>query len=58
VKFDGSRKSRLVAGGNRTRPLDTDAYAGEVSTDTIRLGFLIGKLNGLWAIATDIGNAY
>ena len=58
VKFDGRRKSRLVAGGNRTEPLDTDAYAGVVSIDTIRLGFLIGELNGLQAIATDIGNAY
>jgi hypothetical protein len=58
VKFDGRRKSRLVAGGNRTEPLDTDAYAGVVSIDTIRLGFLIGELNGLQAVATDIGNAY
>ena len=58
VKFDGRRKGRLVAGGNWTEPLDTDAYSGVVSIDTIRLAFLLAQVNGLTAIATDISNAY
>lgn len=58
VKFDGRRKSRLVAGGNWTEPLSTDAYSGVVSIDTIRLAFLIAEMNELTAIATDISQAY
>lgn len=57
-EFDGRRKGRLVAGGNWTEPLDTDAYSGVVSIDTIRLAFLLAELNGLTAIAMDISNAY
>lgn len=58
VKFDGRRRARLVASGNWTEPLSTDAYSGVVSIDTIRIAFLLGELNGLTVIATDISQAY
>ena len=33
-------------------------YSGVVQIDTIRLGFLVGQLNGLMPIATDISCTY
>ena len=58
VKFDGRRKCRLVAGGNRATPTKEDVYSGVVSIDTVRLGFLLADMNGLQTCAADIGNAF
>jgi hypothetical protein len=58
VKFDLRRKARLVAGGNFTDPPKEDVYSGVVSMDTIRLGFMLAKMNDLQICAADIGNAF
>jgi hypothetical protein len=58
VKMDFTRKARLVAGGHRTKPPETLTYASVVSRDSVRLAFLIAKMNGLEMIMTDIGSAY
>ena len=58
VKYDGRYKNRIVAGGNHTDLIDTDMYSGVVSIDTVRLVTLVGVLNGLSCIATDISVAY
>jgi hypothetical protein len=58
VKMDFTRKCRLVAGGHTTKPPETLTYASVVSRDSVRLAFLIAKMNDLEIIMTDIGNAY
>jgi hypothetical protein len=58
VKFDLRRKARLVAGSNFTDPPKEDVYSGVVSMDTIRLGFMLAKMNNLQICAADIGNAF
>ena len=59
VKFDGRRKSRLVAGGHRAPIVDKEErFSGVVSMDGVRLGFLLAKLNGLMVCAGDVGNAF
>jgi hypothetical protein len=58
VKMDFTRKARLVAGGHTTKPPETLTYASVVSRDSVRLAFLIAKMNGLEMIMTDIGSAY
>ena len=59
VKFDGRLKSRLVAGGHMSPELGKeDRYASVVSTEAVRLGFVMAKLNGLSVCAGDIGNAH
>jgi hypothetical protein len=57
-KFDGRRKSRLVAGGNWTTPTKEDIYSGVIGMDTVRLGFAIGSMHDLQVCASDIGNAF
>jgi hypothetical protein len=58
IKMDFTRKARLVAGGHTTAPPETLTYASVVSRDSVRLAFLIAKMNDLEIIMTDIGNAY
>jgi hypothetical protein len=58
IKMDFTRKARLVAGGHKTEPPETLTYASVVSRDSVRLAFLIAKLNDLEMVMTDIGNAY
>jgi hypothetical protein len=58
IKMDFTRKARLVAGGHTTKPPETLTYASVVSRDSVRLAFLIAKLNDLEMVMTDIGNAY
>jgi hypothetical protein len=41
-----TRKARLVAGGHTTKPPESLTYASVVSRDSVRLAFLIAKLNG------------
>ncbi|MEM7375623.1 MAG: reverse transcriptase domain-containing protein, partial [Bacteroidota bacterium] len=59
VKFDGRRKSRLVAGGHRA-PLvrKEDRFSGVVTMDGVRIGFVLAMLNGLLVCAGDVGNAF
>ena len=59
VKFDLTRKARLVAGGHRNKDVPARAtYSSVVSRDSVRLMFLIAALNELNILAADIGNAY
>ena len=58
-KVDGRRKCRIVAnGGMAPIPDDSDLYSGVVTIDVVRLLMLIGVLNDLQIVATDISQAY
>ena len=58
-KVDGRRKCRIVAnGGMAPIPVDNDLYAGVVTIDVVRLLVLVGIVNDLEIIATDISQAY
>jgi len=58
IKFDGRRKTRLVAGVNFTNPDEHDIYSGVISIDSVRILLFIADLNKLLVIAADISNAY
>ena len=59
IKYDLTRKARLVAGGHRNRDVPAHiTYSSVVSRESVRIGFLIAALNGLKISAADIGNAY
>ena len=59
VKFDGRKKSGLVAGGHRTPHVPKEeVFSGVVSMEAVRLGFIMAHLNGLQVCAGDIGNAF
>ena len=59
IKYDLTRKARLVAGGHRNKDVPAHiTYSSVVSRDSVRIGFLIAALNGLKVSAADIGNAY
>jgi hypothetical protein len=58
VKFDGTRKCCLVAGGHRTDPPKDDIFSGVVSMEAVRLGFILARLNGLMVCVGDVGNAF
>ena len=59
VRFDLTRKARLVAGGHRNKGVPQHSrFSSVASRDSIRLGFLIAALNDLSVATTDIGNAY
>ncbi len=59
VKFDLTRKSRLVAGGHRNKDIPAYVTYSSVATrDSVRLAFLIAALNNLKIMSADIGNAY
>jgi Reverse transcriptase (RNA-dependent DNA polymerase) len=58
IKFDGRKKSRLVAGGNMTNPPAEDLYSGVVDLMTIRIAHMIAKTNNLLVCAADVGNAF
>ena len=48
VKFDGQKKSHLVAGGHRTPYVSKEeVFSGVVSMEAVRLGFILAHLNGL-----------
>ena len=58
-KVDGRRKCRIVAnGGLAPEPDDSDLYSGVVTIDVVQLLILIGMLNDLQIMATDISQAY
>ena len=59
VRFDLTRKSRLVAGGHRHKDVPSyETYSSVVSRDSVRIILTIAALNNLNILAADIGNAY
>ena len=58
VKFDGRRKGRLVAGGHMTDPTSEEVFSGVVGMESVRICFVLAKLNELDVCAGDIGNAF
>ena len=58
VKFDLRRKARYVAGGHLTTAPSSITYSSVVSTESVRIAFLVAALNGLEVWAADIQNAY
>ena len=59
VRFDLTRKARLVAGGHKHRDVPSyETYSSVVSRDSVRIILTIAALNGLKVLAADIGNAY
>ena len=59
IKFDLTRKARLVAGGHRNKDVPAYAtYSSVVSRESVRLGLLVAAINGLDILAADISNAY
>jgi hypothetical protein len=59
VRFDLTRKARLVAGGHMHKDVPSYAtYSSVVSRDSVRIILTIAALNDLEVLAADIGNAY
>ena len=59
VKFDLTRKARLVAGGHKHKEVPSYAsYSSVVSRDSVRIIFMLAALNNLKIKSADIGNAY
>ena len=59
AKFDGRKKTRLVAGGHRAPEVpQNDIYSGVVSIETVRLAFVLAALNGLEVCAADVSTAF
>ena len=59
VRFDLSRKARLVAGGHKHRDVPSyETYSSVVSRDSVRIILTIAALNNLKVLSADIGNAY
>ncbi len=55
---DFQQKTRLVAGGHRTKALATITYASVVSHEMVRLALTIAALNDLQVKVGDMLNAY
>ena len=59
MKFDGRRKSRLVAGGNHTPDVPPEeVYSCVVSMETIRTAFVLSAASNLDVCAADISTAF
>ena len=59
VKFDLTRKSRMVAGGHRHKEVKAHTtFSSVVSRDSVRLVLMLASLNDLDVLSADIGNAY
>ena len=59
VKFDLTRKARLVAGSHKHEDVPSYAsYSSVVSRDSVRIIFMLAALNNLKIKSADIGNAY
>ena len=59
VKFNLTRKARLVAGGHRNKaPKPHETYSSVASRDSVRICLMLAALNGLDSLMADIGNAY
>ena len=59
VKFDLTRKARLVAGGHRAPHVPAHTtYSTVASRESVRILFLLAALNEVSIQTADIGNAY
>lgn len=59
VKFNLTRKARLVAGGHRNKSVQShSSYSSVASRDSVRICLLLAALNDLDVLMADIGNAY
>ena len=59
VKFDLTRKARLVAGGHKHKNVPAyETYSSVASRESVRIAFLIAALNNMNILSADIGNAY
>jgi hypothetical protein len=60
VKFDLTRKARLVAGGHRAKHLVPAhaKFSSVASRDSIRICLMLAALNDLDVLSADVGNAY
>ena len=59
VKFDLTRKSRLVAGSHRNKDIPAHStYAPVVTRRSVRITILLAALNGSDILAGDIGYTY
>jgi hypothetical protein len=58
VKFDGRRKARLVAQGNKAIVPAEDVYSGVVGIETVRLVLALAAMDDYQVCAADIGNAF
>jgi len=58
VKSDGTRKARLVAGGDVISSPACPLYSSVVKTDSVRIIMTIAAKQGLQVITGDVGGAY
>ena len=59
VRFDLTRKARLVAGGHKNKGVPQyNRFSSVALRDSVRIGLLVAALNDLSVATTDIGNAY
>ena len=58
VRMDFSRKAQVVAKWKITDAPSRLTYSYFVSMDSVHLAFLVSKLNDLYIIACDLGDAY
>ena len=59
IKFDGRRKSRLVANDKATiGPPESDIWSGVVNIKSVKIILFLAKLNGLKILIADISSAY
>ena len=56
--MDFSRKCRMVANGATTETPESLTYSSVVSSDSVRLAFLVMELNELYVMTCNVGNAY
>jgi Reverse transcriptase (RNA-dependent DNA polymerase) len=58
IKSDLTRKARLVAGGHMTDVPKESVYASVISSDSVRLAFMLASLNDLKVLVGNVQNAY
>ena len=58
VKMDFSSKCWMVANGSTTEAPSSLTYSSVVSRDSVHIAFLKAKLNDLYIMDCDVGNAY
>lgn len=58
VKFKGRKECRLVAERHMTDPTSEEVFSGVIGMESVRICFVLAKLNSLEVCAGDIGNAF
>ena len=56
--MDFSSKFRMMANGSNTEAPSSLTYSSVVSRDSVHIAFLKAKLNDLYIMDCDVGNAY